>query len=84
MYRTQIREVITSILSEEVPNKETVECFVNLLEILSSTGAIFGEMKFFARGICVTIERFIEDEKLCLKLISVVTRYFLKGTSKYL
>ena len=84
MYSVPVFEVITSILSEEVPNKEIVENFVSLLEIIRPTGAIFGGMKSFAIGICVTIERFIEDEKLCLKLISVTTKYLSKDTSKYL
>ena len=83
MYSTKIREIIGSILSKETPNEETIESFVSLLEILSSVVPFSEKLESFAREICAAIERFIDNENLCLRLIDVVAKYLSGENSKY-
>ena len=53
-------------------NKEEVACFVDLIDILSSTDVKFVIPKKLAEGIGKTMNRFISDEGFCERCTNVI------------
>ena len=60
------------MLCEEIPNEEITESFADLLLVLYSVDFHFDGTQELKRGICITLKRYIKNEKLCSKLIRVL------------
>ena len=58
--------MIGEILCEEQTDEGDAEIFADILPVLGSS-----KSKVLIRGICLTLNRFIQNEKICLKLIKL-------------
>ena len=73
-YKSEIGELIGKILCEGLNDEGVVESLVDLLLVLDSTSTHFEQTDVIVKGICLTLNKFVDSKIVCLKLIETFNK----------
>ena len=81
-YKSEIGDVIGEILCEEPNDEKSVDGLADILLVLNSVNTHIEYTQGFVRGIYLALKNFVENEKICLRLVQTLNKGLSDEESK--